>query len=600
MRKSTIAAYTLVILILVLMGMWLFEERIQGLRGTVDGSLAQLQESDLSKAQRVEEGIVAIGQLSEQVRSLIPKQAGLAQKSPLLPLYDLLISAQEALISGQKFLSLTEYQDDLVRLIVAGRYDVLIPLLESIQREFAHLSTEGHKARTALDDLPSVLHSQLPSHVLEQAELGIEFLEYGGAFVAEDLSALLVMLGRPDPHLTAVLFQNSSELRATGGFIGSLALVPANDGHVEYQFRDVYALAWNNGSTLPPPEGFERLVKRLNLRDANSFRDLRLSSEQMIRMFERSDTDTPDTLIYITDSLLWDLIFLVGGVDLPNTEEYLYDRDLAPLIVSFFVEGRHFAADRTNPKALLPQLLPQLIEKLRTQDPIHIWDILMQARRSRAVQVYSRNPIIQTAAEKWRIDGQLRRYDTDDQIVYVTANVGGNKSDPYVEESLSLDTAVGDDTFRDTLTITRTMTIDERREKKFLDLLDKYGSGKLEPELLRDTLLPEANASYVHLYIPKEATDIEVLGIGQSQINQVTEGEFLRLGFRYPLLRVGQSESVTLSYDLPRIDDDHDLYLVSQAGKRPYSFRWVVYDTESADAQQQETLIRTDTYLTTP
>ena len=99
------------------------------------------------------------------------------------------------------------------------------------------------------------------------------------------------LLGEGQPH-TTVFFENSGEIRATGGFPGSLATLTGNQGILSSIFSDIYAFSWKLTEVLPSPPGFERLTDRLQLQDANYFSIFRFRLTCFVNFFKRV-TDQP-------------------------------------------------------------------------------------------------------------------------------------------------------------------------------------------------------------------------------------------------------------------------------------------------------------------
>ena len=56
--------------------------------------------------------------------------------------------------------------------------------------------------------------------------------DYQRFFLALDLAALFNALGGPAPSRYLLVFQNPAELRPTGGFPGTMALVTLNQGEL--------------------------------------------------------------------------------------------------------------------------------------------------------------------------------------------------------------------------------------------------------------------------------------------------------------------------------------------------------------------------------
>ena len=121
---------------------------------------------------------------------------------------------------------------------------------------------------------------------------GIDFLslrtEMGNA---EDfLDAFVPWLSSPSPHHVLVLFQNPSEIRPAGGFLGSYADVTIQGGNIEdIAVHDVADVDTAFKENIVPPKPLQAEVSRFRPADANWFFDFGDSASETISFFERSD-----------------------------------------------------------------------------------------------------------------------------------------------------------------------------------------------------------------------------------------------------------------------------------------------------------------------
>jgi hypothetical protein len=130
-------------------------------------------------------------------------------------------------------------------------------------------------------------------------------------------AVVLELLGSRQDRQYLVMFQNNRELRPTGGFIGSFALVDVSRGEVRKVLVDtIYNPDGQLKDFLIPPVPLQKITDRWFARDANWFADFRTSASKVAHLFERSGGPTVDGVLAITPVLLEDLLRLTGPISM--------------------------------------------------------------------------------------------------------------------------------------------------------------------------------------------------------------------------------------------------------------------------------------------
>ena len=109
------------------------------------------------------------------------------------------------------------------------------------------------------------------------------------------------------------LLQNSDEVRATGGFLGSLLTVTTRGAHATtYQFSDVYDLDAQIATFPSAPVGVRTYLTggldQLHLPDANWERDFPGSAAQISDLLARAGQSRPDLIVAVNSPLLEKLL----------------------------------------------------------------------------------------------------------------------------------------------------------------------------------------------------------------------------------------------------------------------------------------------------
>lgn len=141
-----------------------------------------------------------------------------------------------------------------------------------------------------------------------------------------------------------ILFQNSMELRPTGGFIGSLAEVSLLDGEIEsYKVYDVYDIDGQLKGHSDPPGPIRSILGQEHwyLRDSNWDPDFTVSGASAAWFYEKSVGRKIDGVVAVNSPFVTDILKATGPVFLSDfndtvTAENFYGKSLYYIEQSFF------------------------------------------------------------------------------------------------------------------------------------------------------------------------------------------------------------------------------------------------------------------------
>lgn len=117
------------------------------------------------------------------------------------------------------------------------------------------------------------------------------------AFYTDHEKDLLTMLGHTEPERYIVFNQNRDEIRANGGFPGSVITFTLYKGNIlDYRTDDIYYFDWNlYPYKETPPPGLALLTDSYGLRDVNYYPDFHETLEKANAFVERSGDATLTT-----------------------------------------------------------------------------------------------------------------------------------------------------------------------------------------------------------------------------------------------------------------------------------------------------------------
>lgn len=258
-----------------------------------------------------------------------------------------------------------------------------------------------------------------------------------------------------------VILQNNNELRATGGFIGTLGSLSLSDGKIKnLNIRTVYDYDGQLRQYIEPPYPLRVVGDRWFLRDSNWFFDFPTSAKIISEFYEKEGGETPDLIIACTAQVMVDLLKVTGPIKLPA-----YDVQLS---AENFVEQTQVSTSlaydkiQNNPKQLLADAFPILMNKLGALQPADMIRVLASLQNSLAgkdIMLYSRDPFLTDNFAKLNWDGSVKQADRD-YFAFVSSNLGGTKTDLYMQDTMTLSTALLDDgAVTNSFTLQRTNTL---------------------------------------------------------------------------------------------------------------------------------------------
>lgn len=281
------------------------------------------------------------------------------------------------------------------------------------------------------------------------------------------IKVLPSLLGEKEPKKYLVIFQNDKELRPTGGFMTAYAIFRIEKGMIYVERSDDI---YNLDNAIPnKPKAPEAIVKylpkvsTLNLRDSNLSPDFVQSMETFESLYEKArnkvDVDgiiALDTYVLVSTIKILDDEVIAGGIkftskldkrcDCPQAIYELEDNISRP--VGYIKEDR---------KGLLGQLLLAIMQKALKSSPKIYWGPLFQniitEMNQKHVMVYLFNKDAQSGIESLNAAGRIKPFDGD-YLHINEANLGGQKSNLFVKENVTVDYKVDSDK-----RITKTITI---------------------------------------------------------------------------------------------------------------------------------------------
>ena len=431
-------------------------------------------------------------------------------------------------------------KNNALQLIFNQKGEGLISLIDNLQTNLSaleKLSAEFKNQARKIKDLSPKL-----SAIYEAFDKNYLTINLNIYRAEEVLAALNSVLKSPEETKILLLFQNPTEIRPAGGFIGSFGYITLNKGSIQeinprtyevgkgVKIDDIYNADRQLNIKIAPPRELSAITALWGARDANWFFDFPTSAEKVSYFLENSklfsDTGTKfENVIAINTNLLESFLEITGSIEIP---EYNLIIDSSNFLkeIQYEVEAGRDKVPGQNPKKVLSFMAPILIDKLKNLDDggkIKMISMIKEAAAQKDIMAFSKNDPIQKIFLEYGLSGESFSIPKDwngDYLAIVNANVAGGKSDAFIDQQIQLESQILDDgTISNNLTITRSH------------------SGQNE----KDWWYRAANKNYVKIITTKESELISIKGNDASPYKYVSPAKSL---IRDPDLEIMQNSLV--------------------------------------------------------
>lgn len=467
-----------------------------------------------------------------------------------------------------------------------------IPIARELEQEMSKIN---------IDSLPLEYKSEFKDFkaktdfLVASLEEAVRLSKKAGSFLGEKIDKRYMFV-----------FQNNTEKRGPGGFIGSFALVDVRRGEVTrvtVPKGGTYDTEAGLSKLVAAPEPLWLLNPRWHFWDANWWPDWPTSAKKLMWFYENSNGPSVDGVISLTPTVLEKILGVIGPIDMTADYGVIIDEH------NFWQVTQTFSEQKPNitkePKKIIGDLINQLMievpKRLNPERTVALISILEQALEEKQILVYFNDPELEKAARDLGWSGAVTPT-SGDYLMVVNSNIGGQKTDKVINEILTHEARIlPDGSIIDTLTI--------RRE---------HTGGKGE------TFVGVRNVDWLRIYVPQGSTLLSASGFHSPDQNlfetpdpkaehdpdleaertakldpssgtKIYTENGKTVFANWSIVDPGKIETITISYRLP--------FLIKppkpQTGWRGWLERWIGFDPSlkySLLVQKQPGALRTTLY----
>ncbi len=371
--------------------------------------------------------------------------------------------------------------------------------------------------------------------------------------------------GYPEEKIYLFLLQNNSEIRPTGGFIGTYGILKVKNGDIDnFNTDNVYNLDEPVKDTLyeEPPWPLTRYnaVHQWFFRDSNWSPDFPTSAQKAEWFYyeEGGSEKNIHGVIAVTPTFISSLLDLTGEIQvngLTFNSENLVDTLQYQVNQGYLRQGLDLSERKEIIGVLSKKILDSLLDLPKNKWP-DLWKIFSKNILEKQVLMYMKDDYIQNLIIKENWGGDIRQV-SNDYVAVFDANLASLKSDPAVNRSIDY-------------------TIQRDGDNIIADITIAYNhTGDITWKTTR-------YRTYTRVYVPAGSTLLDSQGMMvdcklEEEGSVETVEEFNKTSFgTFICVEPGESKTLHYKYKLPNTiteqfkNNTYDLLVQKQPGTSAY------------------------------
>jgi nucleoside-diphosphate-sugar epimerase len=361
---------------------------------------------------------------------------------------------------------------------------------------------------TDLDAFPSSMRPQIQ----EIKELNNEYSDLLDPF-QNTITFLPELLGVEGRQRYLVLLQNPSELRSTGGWLSSYAIVGIENGQIrQLDVDDIYNLDGQlitQGLVFDPPETMQEAldIDQWSFSTSNWSADFpTAANDAEFFLKEAGKAYDIDGVVAIDVTLIQNFLAKWNGIDVPGETEKVTSDNLYDKIFEIHNDFTPGSRQKTTFIANLANSTFQRILSVDGDSYKETGDIIIDGLDQKHILVYLKNSDANSYIDSQGWSGRLRE-SNNSAPVPVEWNWGANKANLYLIRNTSLEVEILDE---DQIRYTYTLSIQNNGE---------------------NNIYPEGDyVNWMRLFIPEQANINSIDGFEKNQNQTNLEEGFKSIG----------------------------------------------------------------------
>ena len=243
-----------------------------------------------------------------------------------------------------------------------------------------------------------------------------------------------------------VLFQNESEIRATGGFIGSYGILTFQGGRLlNFEIKDIYEADGQMKGHVEPPIEIKTYLGEASwfMRDANWNPNFYKAASDIQWFLDKEINRKVDGVIGINLAVVKSILEVVGEVNVINFDEKINKENLYEQ-AEYYSENKFFpgSTQKANFLGTLGKQLFEEIKELSVKEQLSLVTNLIDLLESNELQLAFNNKQISSIATDLGWSGEIyngkcvKENCFSDYLFVVESNFGVNKSNYFLYRNI--------------------------------------------------------------------------------------------------------------------------------------------------------------------
>lgn len=250
-----------------------------------------------------------------------------------------------------------------------------------------------------------------------------------------------------DRRRVVIILQNNHELRAGGGFMGSLIQVDLNQGQItDWQLVDIYEPDGQFAGFTEAPPGVQEYLsggRGWRLPDTNWHPDGPTAAQDVLRFLALGSRENIDLTVFLNLSVAEQALNITGAIPLPDYDTNVTASNLAEIARA---DRDTFFPGSYQKTQFLQHLLTQLQFQVVGLDPIkyrQLAELAIQSLNRQEIWAYATDPAAQANIAQLQADYALSTLPTAANtnqlwLHSLESNVGVNKANRHIVRELRL------------------------------------------------------------------------------------------------------------------------------------------------------------------
>lgn len=407
------------------------------------------------------------------------------------------------------------------------------------------------------------------------------------------------LIGLYGPQHYLIVVQNSDELRATGGFISAVGVLTLEQGRIaNLDFVDSYDLyhVGREYPPAPPPVAEFMGIPYILFRDANWSPDFPTTAAALRSLYREETRLLVDGIVTVDLHAMEAIVGALEPLQLSNSEEPLTGANVVAQVKAFWTQPEEGETITDvglwdwweQRKNFIPALATAMVQKLGsgTVDYVAVGMAVEKSLNERAIQIWLADEEAATQLRQLGWDGSLQPQDGADYLALINTNMGYNKVNAAVEQTLSYAVTWPDGAAAPGEAI---VTIDYHHPRTVADhecdLTPRYGTEY-------EDLVNRCFFNYVRLYVPGGSELMATTGLQADSIRSQRGEKRTTVFSGYFILLPGESNQVQFQYQLPNTltPETYKLLVQRQSGSGPLPLSLSIEGEDTVMVEHTENL----------